>query len=59
MVGALDAGWRAIWFNHRGAKPESGHQPHSEIQNFSELKAAIEAQIGVAELQTTGLQTDK
>ncbi len=59
MVGALDAGWRAIWFNHRGAKPESEHQPHCEIRNFSELKAAIEAQIGVTELQTTGLQTGK
>ncbi|MHA7966051.1 HAD family hydrolase [Paenibacillus sp. CAU 1782] len=46
VVGALDAGWRAIWFNHRMAKPESEHQPHCEITDFSDLKSAIASQIG-------------
>lgn len=37
VVGALEAGWTAIWLNHRHAGPESGHKPHYHVANYGEL----------------------
>ncbi|GIP29811.1 haloacid dehalogenase [Paenibacillus sp. J23TS9] len=37
VVGALEAGWTAIWFNHRQVKPESDHQPHYLAVSYREL----------------------
>lgn len=37
VVGAADAGWKVIWFNHRGALPESGHRPEETAANYGEL----------------------
>ncbi|MGG1877429.1 HAD family hydrolase [Paenibacillus cisolokensis] len=37
VVGALAAGWHVIWFNHRGVKPESDHEPHHVAASYKEL----------------------
>ncbi|NUU77120.1 HAD family hydrolase [Paenibacillus xylanilyticus] len=37
VVGAVNAGWKVIWFNHRDAKPESDHQPHHVARTYSEV----------------------
>ncbi|RUT30548.1 HAD family hydrolase [Paenibacillus zeisoli] len=37
VVGSLGAGWTSIWFNHRGAKPESDHTPHYIVSTFEEI----------------------
>ncbi|WP_270167686.1 HAD family hydrolase [Paenibacillus sp. SYP-B4298] len=41
VVGALGAGWQAIWFNHRGVTPESDHQPHHIVCSYEELSALL------------------
>ncbi|NIK69154.1 MULTISPECIES: HAD family hydrolase [unclassified Paenibacillus] len=38
VIGALEAGWSVIWFNHRGASPESGeHTPNHTAASYEEL----------------------
>ncbi|QHW31820.1 HAD family hydrolase [Paenibacillus rhizovicinus] len=37
VVGAAEAGWRVIWFNHRGAERETGHEPAHEVSSYAEL----------------------
>ncbi|WP_141432721.1 HAD family hydrolase [Bacillus sp. 03113] len=37
VVGANQAGWHAIWFNHRKRQPESHHKPLREIQVLSSM----------------------
>lgn len=38
VIGALEAGWSVIWFNHRGANPESGeHTPTHTAASYEEL----------------------
>lgn len=37
VVGALDAGWRSVWFNHRNVKPATNHSPHFEVKSYKEL----------------------
>ncbi|WP_410771700.1 HAD family hydrolase [Fontibacillus sp. BL9] len=37
VVGAVDAGWNVLWFNHRGAGPESHHQPHYTTTSYAEI----------------------
>lgn len=37
VVGAVDAGWKVIWFNHRAVQPESGHRPHESASSYEEL----------------------
>ncbi|GIO33902.1 MULTISPECIES: HAD family hydrolase [Paenibacillus] len=37
VVGALEAGWTAVWFNHRRVEPESEHQPHYTAGSYREL----------------------
>ncbi|MWV46970.1 HAD-IA family hydrolase [Paenibacillus sp. HJL G12] len=41
VVGALEAGWNAFWFNHRHVKPESAHQPHYSAVNYQELASVL------------------
>lgn len=38
VIGALEAGWSVIWFNHRGANPESmEHVPNHTAVSYEEL----------------------
>lgn len=37
VIGALDAGWKSIWFNHRNVKPATSHSPHFEVNSYDEL----------------------
>lgn len=41
VVGAMAAGWRVVWFNHRGAKRESEHEPTHEVSGYAELRALL------------------
>jgi len=41
VVGALNAGWTAIWFNHRQVKPESEHRPHYTAGSYRELAGLL------------------
>ncbi|RIX60551.1 HAD family hydrolase [Paenibacillus nanensis] len=41
VIGALEAGWSVIWFNHRGQQPEEGHQPHDTATDFAELSRLL------------------
>lgn len=41
VVGAVEAGWTAIWFNHREAGPESDHKPHHEVRDYAQISATI------------------
>ncbi|WP_055105761.1 HAD family hydrolase [Paenibacillus ihumii] len=41
VVGALDAGWKVLWFNHRSVKPESEHQPHHEVTGYPEISKVL------------------
>ncbi|MNJ41585.1 HAD family hydrolase [Paenibacillus bouchesdurhonensis] len=37
VVGALDAGWKVLWFNHRNVEPESDHQPHHLVTAYPDI----------------------
>lgn len=37
VVGALDAGWKSVWFNHRNVQPATTHCPHFEVKSYDEL----------------------
>lgn len=37
VIGALDAGWKSVWFNHRNVQPATSHQPHFEMKSYNEL----------------------
>ncbi|MCJ8014001.1 HAD family hydrolase [Paenibacillus sp. KQZ6P-2] len=41
VVGALEAGWTAIWFNHRTVQPESDHRPHYTAGSYRELAGVL------------------
>lgn len=41
VVGALEAGWTAVWFNHRDAEPESDHLPHHTAASYAELRQLL------------------
>ncbi|MHA6482888.1 HAD family hydrolase [Paenibacillus sp. strain BS8-2] len=41
VIGALGAGWTAVWFNHRGADPETDDQPHHVVVNYEMLAALL------------------
>ncbi|WP_128103922.1 HAD family hydrolase [Paenibacillus sp. DCT19] len=45
VVGAVDAGWSVIWFNHREAMPESDHQPHHVAQTYEDIKRVLLSEI--------------
>ncbi|MFD1175086.1 HAD family hydrolase [Paenibacillus puldeungensis] len=37
VVGAADAGWHVLWFNHRQVEPESAFRPHKPAASYTEL----------------------
>ncbi|MBB6019838.1 putative hydrolase of the HAD superfamily [Paenibacillus sp. JGP012] len=41
VAGAVDAGWKVIWFNHRGALPESDHEPHFTAQSYEDISRIL------------------
>ncbi|AZK46321.1 HAD family hydrolase [Paenibacillus lentus] len=41
VVGALDAGWKVLWFNHRNVTPESDHQPHHLVTGYPEITKVL------------------
>lgn len=41
VIGALGAGWTAIWFNHRRANPESEHEPQYIAASYKELEQLL------------------
>lgn len=41
VVGSLEAGWTSVWFNHRGAEPESEHKPHHIAASYEEMEALL------------------
>lgn len=41
VVGALDAGWKVLWFNHRSVEPESDHQPHHLVTSYPEITKVL------------------
>ncbi|MBJ6361810.1 HAD family hydrolase [Paenibacillus sp. GCM10012307] len=41
VVGGLGAGWRVIWFNHRGVDPESEHKPHHIARHYEDLSRLL------------------
>lgn len=41
VIGALGAGWRMIWFNHRFAARESQHEPHHEAQSYEDISRIL------------------
>lgn len=45
VIGALEAGWRVIWFNHRGTQPESDHNPHFTATSYEELGQILSTQL--------------
>lgn len=45
VIGALEAGWSMIWFNHRGIEPETEHRPHYTVASYAELGEILKAQL--------------
>ncbi len=41
VVGAVDAGWNVLWFNHRGAEPESAHKPHFLVKSYADIAQVL------------------
>ncbi|MUG45916.1 HAD family hydrolase [Paenibacillus woosongensis] len=41
VVGALDAGWKVLWFNHRSVQPESDHQPHHQVAGYPDIAKVL------------------
>lgn len=41
VVGAAEAGWRMLWFNHRGVQPESQARPHEPAASYTELSRLL------------------
>lgn len=41
VIGAANAGWSMIWFNHRGLQPEEGIQLRGNIKNYNELRGLL------------------
>ena len=37
VIGPIEAGWQAIWFNHRNRQRETDHQPLLETSSLQEL----------------------
>lgn len=48
VVGAVDAGWQVIWFNHRQAEPESDHQAHYVAHNYEEIERILKGVLSPA-----------
>ncbi|MGG6314535.1 HAD family hydrolase [Paenibacillus macerans] len=41
VVGAADAGWRVLWFNHRQVRPESAPRPHEPAESYAGLRRLL------------------
>ena len=41
VVGAMNAGWKMLWFNHRNTQPESDHIPHYIVGNYEEISRIL------------------
>ncbi|MDQ0062218.1 HAD family hydrolase [Paenibacillus harenae] len=41
VIGAIEAGWSVIWFNHRSVMPESEHRPHHIASSYEELSQLL------------------
>jgi putative hydrolase of the HAD superfamily len=41
VVGAMNAGWKMLWFNHRNTQPESEHIPHYIVRNYEEITTIL------------------
>lgn len=41
VMGALNAGWTMIWFNHRHIQPESEHVPHYTVDCYAEISEIL------------------
>ncbi|QAY67259.1 HAD family hydrolase [Paenibacillus protaetiae] len=41
VIGALGAGWTAIWLNHRHQQPETAHKPHHIASSYEELSRLL------------------
>lgn len=41
VMGALNAGWTIIWFNHRNIQPESEHVPHYIADSYEEIRKIL------------------
>lgn len=41
VVGASEAGWRVIWFNHRLTLPETEHMPFGTAGSYEELRGLL------------------
>lgn len=41
VVGPIEAGWQSIWFNHRGKKRMTDHEPIAEIHSLKDLQAIL------------------
>jgi HAD superfamily hydrolase (TIGR01549 family) len=41
VVGPMNAGWNAIWFNHRGKQPLTNHTPVAEITSLSSISTLV------------------
>ena len=42
VAAPIDAGWRAIWFNHRKRQPATSHQPAAIIDSLSEIHSVLD-----------------
>ncbi|MBB3112647.1 putative hydrolase of the HAD superfamily [Paenibacillus phyllosphaerae] len=44
IAGAIEAGWRSIWLNRRGAEPDTDHVPYAVMSDMTlELREALRA----------------
>ncbi|WP_438349545.1 HAD family hydrolase [Paenibacillus sp. FA6] len=41
VVGAMNAGWKMLWFNHRNTQPESEHIPDYIVGNYEEISRIL------------------
>ncbi|WP_404332528.1 HAD family hydrolase [Mesobacillus maritimus] len=41
VVGPMMAGWKAVWFNHRGKQPLTEHKPVTEIKALSTILTLV------------------
>lgn len=44
ILGAKGAGWKAVWFNHRGRQATGEVMPDYEVRSEQELIALLEKQ---------------
>jgi len=45
VVGPMNAGWNAVWFNHREKQPITGHKPVAEIKALTTILSLVKEDI--------------